>query len=300
MVGQARGERLVRPLLLMCLLACSSIAGADERAAEWIERMNVAMHGLAYSGVVVYVRGGQLQALEVERRFEAGAPVDVLRTLTGEPREVVRSGGRLASIAGGGELRIDDALDEPWPMLVAAPVADLEKVYRLALTGDARVAGRAAVVVDAIPLDEARYGYRLWLERETGLLLGSAVLTASGQLLEQSMFTQVRFDGDVQTTSVGTPPMLRVSGWAVDRLPPGFRLIAVREGDAGSKHLVYSDGLATASLYIEPGPAVLVGHAQRALTGAFGVAGEGYHVVAVGELPAASLEAIARSVRRSD
>lgn len=291
----------MRTGLLALALVCSAAVGADERAADWIDRMNGAMHGLAYRGVVVYVRGGQLQALEVERRFVDGASVDVLRTLTGEPREIVRTGGRLASIAGGGELRIDDAVDEPWTALVAAPVAELDKVYRLTLTGEARVAGLAAVVVDAIPRDEARYGYRLWLERETGLLLGSAVLTASGQLLEQSMFTQVEFDPareKAPVANVAREPAL--TGWSVSGMPPGFRLIAARDSGAGGKHLVYSDGLATVSLYIDSGPAVLVGHAQRALTRAFGVAVDDFHVVAVGELPPTSLETMARSVRRAD
>lgn len=291
-------------LLLLAALSWSAGAMADEAAAAWIERMNGAMHGLAYRGVVVYVRGGQLQALEVERRFESGAAIDVLRTLTGEPREVVRSGGRLASSAGAGELSIEDALDEPWTALVASPVAELESIYRLALTGEARVAGRPAVVVDAIPRDDARYGYRLWLERESGLLLGSAVLTAAGQLLEQSMFTQVelgeRLAGTDGARQSARAPEPRLSGWSVAGLPPGFRLLALREGAGGSRHLVFSDGLASASVYIEPGPPRLVGHAQRALMRAYGFAGEGFHVVAVGELPPASLERIARSVRRAD
>jgi sigma-E factor negative regulatory protein RseB len=281
----------------------SAAAGAGE-AAAWIERMNGAMHELSYRGVVVYVRGGQLQALEVERRFEAGAPVDVLRTLTGEPRQVTRSGDRVASRAGTAERTVDDALDEPWSLLVAGPVADLESIYRLTVTGEARVAGRAAAVVDAIPRDDARYGYRLWLDRESGLLLGSAVLTAAGQLLEQSMFTQVELGdrtvptGTARPRTAGTEP--RPSGWSIPGMPPGFRLMADRLSAGGGRHLVYSDGLASASVYIEPGPPRLVGHAQRALTRAYGVAGDGFHVVAVGELPPAALESIARSVRRSD
>lgn len=291
----------MRVALLIAALAWTTVASADDAAANWIERMNGAMHGLAYRGVVVYVRGGQLQALEVERRFVDGAPEDVLRTLTGEPREVVRAGGRLASVAGAGELRIEDALDEPWTTLVAGPVADLEASYRLTLTGEARVAGRAAVVVDAIPRDEARYGYRLWLERQSGLLLGSAVLTAGGQLLEQSMFTQVEFQaGPAPEPTEPAPPQPTLAGWAVPGMPPGFRLVAARESGGAGRHLVYSDGLASVSVYIEPGPARLLGHAQRALMRAYGAGGDGFHVVAVGELPPGALERIARSVRRAD
>lgn len=291
----------MRVALLVAVLAWSTAASADEAAAAWIERMNGAMHGLSYRGVVVYVRGGQLQALEVERRFVDGESVDVLRTLTGEPREVTRSGGRLASVSPGGELRIEDAIDEPWLGLVSGPVSDLEAVYRLTLTGEARVAGRAAVVVDAIPRDDARYGYRLWLERESGLLLGSAVLTAAGQLLEQSMFTQVEFaPGPSRARPEAQASGLSPAGWSVAGMPPGFRLVAARDDGAAGRHLVYSDGLASVSVYIEPGSGRLVGHAQRALMRAYGVAGDGFHVVAVGELPPEALERIARSVRRVD
>lgn len=290
-----------RLALLIAALAWSAGVAADEAAARWIERMNTAMHGLAYRGVVVYVRGGQLQALEVERRFVDGRPEDVLRTLTGEPREVVRSGGRLASVTGAGELRIDDALDESWSGLVAGPVADLEAVYRLTLTGEARVAGRPAVVVDAVPRDDARYGYRLWLERETGLLLGSAVLTAAGQLLEQSMFTQVEFEaGPPRARTPATVADPGAVGWSVADLPPGFRLLGSRALGSAGRHLVYSDGLASLSVYVEPGPPRLVGHAQRAMMRAYGLGGDGFHVVVVGELPPQALERIARSVRRAE
>ncbi len=291
----------MRAALLFTALAWSVVASADEAAANWIQRMNGAMHGLAYRGVVVYVRGGQLQALEVERRFVDGMPEDVLRTLTGEPREVVRAGGRLASVAAAGVLRIEDALDEPWTTLVAGPVADLEASYRLTLTGEARVAGRPAVVVDAIPRDDARYGYRLWLERESGLLLGSAVLTAAGQLLEQSMFTQVEFAaGPARATAPPTAAEPKLIGWSVPGMPAGFRLVAAREHEGAGRHLVFSDGLASVSVYIEPGPARLLGHAQRALMRAYGASGDGFHVVVVGELPPGALERIARSVRRAD
>jgi sigma-E factor negative regulatory protein RseB len=294
----------MRRIAFLTSLLWPLLAVADD-PASWIERMNGAMHGLAYRGVVVYVRGGQLQAIEVERRFEGGAPVDVLRTLTGEPRELVRTGGRLEQrSATSGPVTIDDAIDVPWPSGGAGPVAELERVYRLTLTGEARVAGRPAVVVDAIPRDDARYGYRLWLERDTGLLLGSAVLTAAGQLLEQSMFTQVHVEAAPAAAPASggatSPPVSPPPGWAVTALPPGFRLVAARERAGGGRQLVYSDGLASASVYIEPGPPRLVGHAQRALMRAYGYGADGYHVVAVGELPPAALERIARSVRRTD
>jgi len=286
---------------LAAALLCACSAQAAETAEDWIARLNGAMHGLEYRGVIVYVRGAQVQAIEVQREITARGSVDRLRTLTGEPREVISDAGSVRATLGVNQFKLG-AIGGWGVPPGEADLAGLAESYQLSVNGGARVADRAAVVIDAVPRDRLRFGYRLWIDAESGLLLGSALMSEYGQVLEQSMFTQLSVAS--RTASGERPASLPSAApsadpaWRVTELPPGFRLRATRELDNGRSQLVYSDGLASVSIYVGDGQAGLDGGAQRATVRAFGVDQGGFHAVAVGELPQATLERIARSVAR--
>jgi sigma-E factor negative regulatory protein RseB len=97
-------------------------------------------------------------------------------------------------------------------------------------------------------------------------------------------------------------------GWTVIRLPAGFRLTTWRiQAIAGSsapvRHLVFSDGLASVSVFIEPrAPQSEPMHGLARVGAAFAYSRDldGHQVTAVGEVPAATVEAIAASVARAN
>ena len=135
-----------------------------------------------------------------------------------------------------------------------------------------RITNRVAQLVIIKPVDQYRYGYHLWADADTGLLLKADLLDTNGAILEQFMFTQInigikipaaalapgmtgksmvwyREDGD--TRNVSEKP-----GWSASQLPKGFRLSAhmtrrlpMRKQPV--EHLVYTDGLAAVSVFIE-------------------------------------------------
>jgi sigma-E factor negative regulatory protein RseB len=177
------------------------------------------------------------------------------------------------------------------------------------------------VVVTLTPRDQHRYGIELHLDSETGLPLKSLLLSDKGQLLERFQFTEL-------DTNPPTDQMLQPSAdckpvevvktkadvqkqqvaWRSDWLPPGFELSsAAARKDPDSKALVtslmYDDGLARFSVFIEPvsgaavtdirtqlGPTVAV---SRRLTTPKGDA----MVTVVGEIPIGTAERIALSMR---
>lgn len=96
------------------------------------------------------------------------------------------------------------------------------------------------------------------------------------------------------------------AAWTVTVLPPGFRLRAVRAqraepGEAPLDQLVYSDGVASVSVFIE----AVVAAAEQGSEGpshigaanAYTTVIKGHLVTAVGEVPVRTVEVIARSVQ---
>src|SRR5207342_1305235 len=98
----------------------------------------------------------------------------------------------------------------------------------------------------------------------------------------------------VQTLSAGNETDPR---WRVAPPPPGFTLRGGRRlGD--SVQLLYSDGLASVSVYIEPMAGARSGE-TRARRGAVNVHtrfGNGRRIVAIGKVPAATVTYFARHV----
>jgi sigma-E factor negative regulatory protein RseB len=196
-------------------------------------------------------------------------------------------------------------------LLRAQPIdpAVLEGRYRVHLEGSARVAGRETDVVSIEPLDALRYGYRFHLDRETGLPLKSDLIDLDGNSIEQLLFTSLTLDkpeassgpltdGPEAVADVAPAP---AAPWRFDRRPAGFELTmhdAMQDPTGASvEHYVFSDRLSSFSIYIELDSGDgLQGVTRMGAAHAAGRRTGGYQITAVGEVPAATVEAAVEGV----
>jgi sigma-E factor negative regulatory protein RseB len=290
--------------LLLAIAAPLHAQPAQEPAAL-IERMVQALQGLEYEGTFVYVHEGRVDSVHVTRTLGPDGPMERLVTLSGDRREVLREAGELRCLTRGGTVVASAGVQAPSFPGGLANMAQWREHYRMSIAGSDRVAGYEATVVDAAPLDSLRYGYRLWLDRATGMLLASMVREASGAPVEQLAFTQLHLqqapDGATAAVPAGEParPPATPSRWYAAAMPAGFSLVSRVQAEGDSEHLLYSDGLASVSIYIEPSGRGLLGATRRGAVNAFGRAADDAHVVVVGDLPAATVASIAGSVART-
>lgn len=273
---------------LLILTLCASLFPIGSKAqdvAEWLQKLQTAQAQRSYEGVVIYLHDGRIDQVHIVSR----AGVDAFQrfaSLSGNQREMLKSGG---------EIRALEPSQAPvaWPAM-AAPTMRIDaqkvgRVYRMQMVGNDRVAGFAARMIEAVPQDALRYGQRLWIDQETGLLLGAALIGPRRELLEQVMFAQLALAGG-GAAAVAPPPTVVVDNGKV-RLLPGFELIGGRMDAArGLEQRVYSDGLATVSVYVEKREGAPPGEfaTRRGAVQLYGRQSGVTRVVAVGAVPPAS------------
>lgn len=281
-------------------------------AKNWLMRIGPALREQNYQGTLVMIAGGRIETFGVFHAFDDGRERMRLVALTGMPREVIRD-GKLVMCIGTGLLPVgyDDNVTGRWnPAEQFADVAHLD-AYQAKLGAVGRVAGREAQIIDLRARDEWRYGFRLWLDKETALPLQIVLLGENGQALEQMAFTEIKLgaapiDADLQpSTHKGLQRIQTLSpgkqadpGWRIDSPPSGYRLRAARRlGE--SVQLLYSDGLANVSVYIEPMPSNQQGDSamRRGAVNVRSVWQNGRRIVAIGKVPAATVDRFVLGVR---
>ena len=135
------------------------------------------------------------------------------------------------------------------------------------------VAGRAATVVQAVhPGQPDRPAARWWIDDDTGLLLWQESYDGTGAVAWAAGFTSVSVTGHrvflkhlaprlaVSTTKTSLTPggaaELADRGWACRQELVGLSLVKLRSDvavDPGMLHMVYSDGVATLSVFEQRG-----------------------------------------------
>lgn len=304
----------MRRLLLALLLTLAGplqAAGAD----AWLARIAPALRELDYQGTLVYVAGGKVETLRVFHRNDDGRERERLVAISGPPREVVRDGSQVMCI-GTGQAPVAYDLGQAgrWSQALAISEAAQSAGYRATLAGGGRVAGHAAQLVEVKAADRWRYGYRLWIERKTGLPLRVDLLGEDGQAVEQIAFTELELGhrpADADLEASGGVALKRMEAlaplghepprWTVPTPPAGYELRAARYGAEGVQ-LLYSDGLASVSVYVERAGGGLRGAStrQRGAVHARSFWFDGWHVLAIGKVPAATVDRFARTVRAVD
>jgi sigma-E factor negative regulatory protein RseB len=281
--------------------------------------MTQALHSLSYTGTLVYLHGNRLDTLRFSHAVRDGQELERLVALNGVAREVHRDPKAVTCVmpdAKAVSVEKRAPATQLWPSL---DLARLERFYRLHPLGDYRVAGRATQVVGIIPRDKLRYGYRFYLDRETGLPLKTDLMNEKANPIEQIMFTSLGLHdeaprpGDGKGVPDGYRTVLRDTlqtgreadspQWEFDDLPVGFALRSHHHwSDAAGtqvEQLVLGDGLASVSVYVEQGGSEgLQGPAHIGAVNAWGGRVAGHQVTAVGEVPHGTVQQVAEALRR--
>ena len=305
-------------LLVFVLLGGNATA---QPAREWLERMNRAVDELNYSGTFVHVLDGTPETLHIVHRHADGQSGERILSLDGARREIVRQGARVQGIFPDRRIVLFETRRDVSPLATALPsnAAALEPHYEIELGPTARVADRSVQLLEIKPRDEFRYGYMLWLDLTTAMPLKSHLVDEEGNVVEEILFTDIEFPTDIPASAL--EPTIDTTGFTMQRAteakplaaeipwraaaPPGFMLSVATESQiAGSDtpvgHLVYSDGLATVSVFIED-PAteadVSEGFSTMGSTNVYSLTlSSGQKATAVGEVPRQTVRTIASTL----
>jgi len=309
----------VPSLFIFALLSGQASA---QQARDWLERMNRAVEDLNYQGTFVHVLDGTPETLHIVHRNADGQSGERILSLDGARREIVRQGARVQGIFPDRRLVLFETRRDVSPLATALPsdTAELTPHYEIELGGSERVADRAVQVLEIKPRDEFRYGYVLWLDQETAMPLKSHLVDEKGKVVEEILFTDIEFPADIPATAL--EPTIDTTGFTAQRaadakpldasipwraadVPGGFKLSIAQESRiAGSDtpvgHLVYSDGLATVSVFIEdPATEAEVGEGFSTMgsTNVYSLTlRSGQKATAIGEVPRQTVRTIASSL----
>lgn len=307
------------PSMVFLLLLGGHAAAQDAR--DWLDRMSRAVEELNYRGTFVHVLGGTAETLHIVHRNESGQSGERILSLDGAGSEFVRQGDRAQAIFPDRRIVLFETRSDSSPLVSALPsnTTEFSPHYDLTLGDSARVAERAAQVLEIEPRDEFRYGYRLWLDQATAMPLRSQLVGERGEIVEQIVFTQIEIPTDIPAgeleptidttgfTMLRAPasaPLAAQIPWRATDTPDGFRLsVATQSSIAGSDtpvgHLVYSDGLATVSVFIEASAAqadMPDGFSTAGSTNAYSQTLGDRKITAIGEVPRRTVRRIASSL----
>jgi sigma-E factor negative regulatory protein RseB len=325
---------------LLSALPQRSSAADDPR--DWLQKMNQALATRNYDGTFFHLSEGRVETMRIVHRVRGGRVTERLQSLDGSGREFVRNNDELTCYLPDQRTVLVEPRSDRGPFLGSLPQfgADVNEFYRIESLPATHILGRAARVIAVNPKDQFRFGYRLWLDEKSAMPLKTQLCDSRGHVIEQIFFARLDMPESIPDSDLA--PAVRTDGmrwvrqgpshdsaspalsaYRASELPPGFHLTVAGAQTLGgatvpASHLVYSDGLATVSVFVEaqqpnaqgagsgadsasstPAEPPMQGLARVGSGYAFSTMVQGHQVTAVGEVPAQTVEFIAHSVKSS-
>ena len=307
-----------------------AVATTERSIGEWLTRMHEASVNSAYVGTfVVSSSSGNLSSSRIWHVCDPSLQVERVETLTGAPRTTFRHNEQVVTFLPDRRVIRSETHDSMglFPSLSNDPDPTVAEFYVAHRRGAERVAGFLADIVEFTPKDKLRFGYRIWSEKKTGLVIKLQTLDTEGGVLEQAAFSELTFEEPLSAqklagmmtntagftvekqTLVKTTP--EIEGWSLKTPVAGFhttdcfrRPPPLASGGVPAESMVqwiFTDGLASVSLFVEKYDSSRHGQeglmamgATQTLTRRMG----GWWLTAVGEVPPQTLLAFAQSIER--
>jgi sigma-E factor negative regulatory protein RseB len=309
---------------LLTLISASSFAADQTPPAQTlISQMSEANHELNYEGVFIYRRQGKMDTMRIIHKVDKNGVKERIVSLTGFAREVIRDKNSVTCILPDDESVMVEK-SSPRQFKISQLPEKISKVsdyYTFSIAGQERVANRPAWVVDILPRDDYRFGYKLWIDLESKLLLKSELKNKEGVVLEQFFFAKLQIIEEIpdewlqpeisgvgytwhDNSSEDSPVHKDDVSWKATWMPDGFVMSdqekqSIDESLMPVEHLMYSDGLALVSVFVEKldKPVnIVTGHSSMGGVNTFSTMTDSYLITAVGEVPRDTVKLFARSV----
>jgi sigma-E factor negative regulatory protein RseB len=299
---------------------------------EWLRRMHEASRMRTYVGTfVVSAATGNLSSSRIWHVADGDVLMERIEALSGAPRSTFRRNDHVMTFFPEEKVVKSEKREnlDFFPNLPGAPDSAIGDFYDARTLGKGRVAGFDADVLQLAPRDGLRFGYRVWSERRSGLVVALQTIDGDDRVVEQSAFSELQFDAPVKTHALaqmmGNTAGYRIEksalerttaaaeGWSLREPVPGFKPVNCyrRALDGESKpertmQWTFTDGLASVSLFIgpydaqrQPREALMALGATYTLTRRLSDKGGDWWLTVVGEVPPQTLQAFAQGLVRT-
>lgn len=306
----------------LLVLSVNTAFAAQDDVWLMLQKASQAARELSYKGVFVYQSGNTSKSVQLTHMNYGQGEYARMVVLDGAPREVLSQGSDVVIFSPKNEKMMIQKKrgQNMFPALLPSNMEALKTSYQAQANGVERIGGRDAFVVNLSPRDQMRFGYRFWVDKEYGLLLKVTTLGEHGDALEQISFSQLtwmdgqsmdwfkpKFDPTKSYVMDQEGPAKANSSeidWDVAQLPAGYRKVdQVKQPVQGKAlpvtQMIFSDGLASISVFIEPlakGARPKIGHTVVGATHFYALANEGHQIMVVGEVPEAAVTQFANAV----
>ena len=309
---------------------------APKSINDWLVRIHDASRRRAYTGTFVVSVGSDMASARIWHVCDGDQQMERVESLTGTPRSTFRHNNHVVTFFPETKVARTEQREALgiFPNFLKSNDSAIAEFYTLKTLESERVAGIDAEVVQLIAKDTLRYSYRIWTERKSGLVVKLQTLDVTGRVIEQAAFSELNLDAPVkmerlaammnntaghkleQVAMVKTTALAQ--GWALQRSVPGFASMncfkrpaqpaaalnpaAQQDADkAGTMQWIFSDGLATVSLFVEPYDRKR--HSQEGVwsvgaTQSLAKRMDDWWLTAVGEVPVHTLKVFAQQLER--
>ena len=251
---------------------------AELGVADWLTRMHEASRRRSYIGTFVVSAGASMSSARIWHICDGTQQMERVESLSGAPRSTFRRNDQVITFMPDTRTAVAERREALglFPQLLASPESSIAQYYSARQTGVERVAGYDAEVVLLQPKDSLRFGYRVWNERKSGLVVKLQTLDGDGKVVEQVAFSELQLDAPVSMAKltqmmnntdgyrIERPDVVKTTaaaeGWLLKNAVPGFKPMSCHRRPGGSTESpssdktmqwVFSDGLASVSLFVE-------------------------------------------------
>src|SRR5690625_2681292 len=171
----------------------ASPLGADEMT-KLLKNVQQSAQTEDYAGIITHNNGKESQSMYLVHIVDGKGERERLVLLDGVEREFLRENEITQCLLPNEEIVIQEpSRTDRFPGLLHSEEIDVSQSYQMtALEQSARVAGRECQMYQLTPIDDARFGYQLCIDKETSLLLQMQTLDEQGQLVLQVAFARDR------------------------------------------------------------------------------------------------------------